>query len=105
MVSTETIGNKEVRELYARLCDSDVGGVVPLLAVDEFYAELIAKHPEINTIPEEKIDDHDYCPWSCRLDHSPVTQSCLACGPRQPTYIDWLKIWRANTAGNVCRTV
>jgi hypothetical protein len=39
--------------------------------VDAFYAELTARHPEIDTIPEDKIDDHDYCPWSCALDHSP----------------------------------
>ena len=34
---------------------------------------------EIDTIPEEKIDDHDYCPWSCRLDYLPsyVIMSCV----------------------------
>jgi hypothetical protein len=43
------------------------------------YAELTAKHPEIDTIPEEKIGDHNYCPWSCQLDHSPghVVMSCV----------------------------
>jgi predicted nucleic acid-binding protein len=73
------IGNKEARELYTRLCDGNRSGVVPHPAVDEFYAELTAKHPEIDTIPEEKIDDHDYCPWSCQLDHSPghVIMSCV----------------------------
>jgi hypothetical protein len=73
------MGNKEAGELYARLCESDSSGVVPHPAVDEFYSELIAKHPEIDTIPEGKIDDHDYCPWSCKLDRSPghVTMSCV----------------------------
>ena len=73
------IRNAEATELYLRLCDGDTNGVVPHPAVDAFYAELTARHPEIDTIPEEKIDDHDYCPWSCKLDYSPshVIMSCV----------------------------
>jgi hypothetical protein len=73
------IGNKEAGELYARLCDGDSSGVVPHPAIDAFYAELTAKHPEIDAIPRERIDDHDYCPWSCNIDHSPghVIMSCV----------------------------
>jgi hypothetical protein len=73
------ISNKEAGELYVRLCDADTSGVTPNPAVDEFYAELTAKHPEIDTIPQDKIDDHDYCSWSCKLDHSPphVIMSCV----------------------------
>jgi hypothetical protein len=73
------IGNEEARELYVRLCDSDTRGVVPHPAIDVFYAELTAMHPEIDTIPEEKIDDHDCCPWSGKLDRSPghVIMSCV----------------------------
>jgi hypothetical protein len=61
------------------ISDSDTSGVVSHPAIDAFYAELTAKHPEIDTIPEEKIDDRDYCPWSCKLDHSPghVIMSCV----------------------------
>lgn len=71
------IGNKEASELYARLCDGDTSGVVPNAKVDEFYAELTARHPEIDAIPEGKVDDP--CLWSCRLDRSPghVIMSCL----------------------------
>ena len=73
------IGNEEARKLYVRLCDSDTGGVVPHPAIDAFYRELTAKHPEINTIARETIGDHDLCPWSCMLDHSPahVIMSCV----------------------------
>jgi hypothetical protein len=73
------IPNKEATELYVRLCDGDASGIVGHPAVDAFYAQLTAKYPEIDTIPEEKIDDHDYCPWSCKLDHSPsyVIMSCV----------------------------
>jgi hypothetical protein len=73
------IRNEEATELYLRLCDGDTSGVLPNPAIDAFYAELIARHPEIDMIPEEKIDDHDYCPWSCKLDYSPshVVMSCV----------------------------
>jgi predicted nucleic acid-binding protein len=65
------IDNDEARELYVRLCDGDTSGVVANPAIDAFYAELTARYPEIDTIPEEKLGDHDYCPWSCKLDRSP----------------------------------
>jgi hypothetical protein len=65
------ISNVEATELYVRVCDGDGTDLAPNPSVDAFYAELTARHPEIDTIPELKIDDHDYCPWSCKLDHSP----------------------------------
>ena len=73
------IPNEEAAELYVRLCDGDASGVAPHSAIDAFYAELTTKHPEIDSIPEEKIDDHAYCPWSCKLDHAPthVIMSCV----------------------------
>ena len=69
----------EAGKLYVRLCESDTSGVTAHPAVDAFYAELTAKHPEIDTVPEDKIDDHDYCPWSCALDRSPghVIMPCV----------------------------
>ena len=65
------IPNKEAEELYIRLCEGTRADVVAHPAVEKFYAELTARHPEIDTIPENKIGDYDYCPWSCALDHSP----------------------------------
>jgi hypothetical protein len=75
----ERVGPREAGALYSRLCDGDTSGVVAHPAVENFYGALIAMHPEIDLIPEEKIDDHDYCPWSCALDHSPghVIMSCV----------------------------
>jgi hypothetical protein len=64
------LSSKEAGELYLRLCEDDINGVQPHPAVEAFYNELTAKHPEIDTIPEDRIDDHDYCPWSCALDRS-----------------------------------
>jgi hypothetical protein len=73
------IRNEEAAELYLRLCDGDTTVVAPNPAIDAFYVELTARHPEIDAIPNERIDDHDYCPWSCKLDHSPghLIMSCV----------------------------
>jgi hypothetical protein len=73
------LSDREAVELYHRLCESDISGVQPHPAVDAFYAEVTAKHPEIDTVPEDRIDDHDYCPWSCALDRSPahVIMTCV----------------------------
>jgi hypothetical protein len=73
------IRNEEAGEPYLRLCSGDTSGVAPSPAVDAFYVELTARHPEIDAVPEERIDDHDFCPWSCKLDRSPghVIMSCV----------------------------
>jgi hypothetical protein len=73
------IRNEEAGELYLRLCDGDTSGVGPNPAIDAFYAELTARHPEIDAVGEEGIGDHNDCPWSCKLDRSPghVILSCV----------------------------
>lgn len=83
------ISNQEATELYVCLCNGDLSGVVPHPAVDAFYAELTARHPEIDTIPEEKIDDHEYCPWSCRLDRS-SGHVIISCVWSKATYVQQL---------------
>src|SRR3954467_12166170 len=71
--------DSEAEHLYVELCQSNVGGVTAYPGVDRFYAELTAKHPEIDTVPDDRIEDHDYCPWSCALDRSPghVIMPCV----------------------------
>jgi hypothetical protein len=75
--SQERINNKAAGELYARLCDGDTNAVLPHPAVDKFYVELIARYPEIDVIPKERLDE---CPWSHKLDHSPghVIMTCVS---------------------------
>lgn len=69
----------EARFLYARLCEGKTDKIEAHSAVDAFYQDLIARHPEIDTVPDELIDDIDYCPWSCAHDHSAghVILSCV----------------------------
>jgi hypothetical protein len=92
------ISNEEARDLYVRLCDGDTRSVVPHSGIDAFYAELTAKHPEIDTIPEGKIDNHDYCPWSCKLDYSP-THVIMSCVWSRATYVHQLVKDLARTHG------
>jgi hypothetical protein len=68
--SESTLTDKEAADVYLRLCED-----WPYLdgensAVAAFYEELTEHWPEIDTIPEEKIGEMEYCPWSCALDHS-----------------------------------
>ena len=73
------LSDDEAGELYVRLCEGDVAGVVPHPAVGAFYDELTATHPEIDTVTDEQLDDKDLCPWSCALDRSDghVIMSCV----------------------------
>ncbi len=65
------LSNSEACDVYVRLCEEDLSGVMPHPAVDAFYAELTAKHPELAHVPEDRVDDRDLCPWSCDIDRSP----------------------------------
>lgn len=65
------VSNQEASKLYVALCDGEISGVIPSPAIDSFYKELTAKHPEIDDMPEEEIDDTDLCPWSTAFDRSP----------------------------------
>lgn len=57
--------------LYDALCDGDTSGVWASAAIDAFYAELTSLHPEIGNVPQEKLDDPDFSPWSIAMDRSP----------------------------------
>lgn len=62
---------EEAQALYGKLCEGDVSGVEPHPGIDAFYAALTSKHPEIDDVPEERVDDTDLCPWSVAFDRSP----------------------------------
>ena len=71
VVSASSHQWRRARPLYVRLCREHTE-LAPHTSVDAFYGELTSKHPEIDTIPDDQIDDHDLCPWSCALDRSPA---------------------------------
>lgn len=77
--SEHPLANDEAQQLYIKLCEDwpYLEGAHP--DVEAFYQELIADWPEIDTIPEEKIGDLEFCPWSCALSHSgmAIVMSCV----------------------------
>jgi len=79
----------EASTLYGELCDSVTSGVTPHPAIEAFYSELTAKHPEIDAIPDDRIDDTDYCPWSIAFDRSPG-HLIMNCVWSKAEYVDGL---------------
>jgi hypothetical protein len=77
--SEKSLSSKEAEAIYLRLCEDGPHLEGESQAVRNFYSELVEHWPEIDTIPEKKIGDHDFCPWSCALDSSgmSVTMSCV----------------------------
>lgn len=77
--TTKRLTDRQAGELYAALCESQTDGVTPHPAVGAFYAELTSRYPELSTVPDDRIDDSDYCPWSADLDPSPghVLMPCV----------------------------
>ena len=75
----ERLSDADAGKLYVGLCEGTVEHPRAHPAVNAFYQELTAQHPEIDTVPDDRIDDHDYCPWSCALDRSPghVIMPCV----------------------------
>ena len=57
-------------ELYAALCEGSAAHPPAHPAIDAFYAELTARHPEIGALPEDRREDKDACPWSVEFDRS-----------------------------------
>jgi hypothetical protein len=77
--SEKALTSKQAGEIYVKLCEGTLQLEGERQQVAAFYDELTKKWPEIDTVPDEKIDDHDYCPWSCAIDHSGmhVITSCV----------------------------
>src|SRR6185437_9883545 len=85
--TSRRLTDAEAGTLYGQLCDSVVDGVTPHPAIEAFYSELTAKHPEIDTVPDERIDDTDYCPWSIAFDRSPG-HLIMGCVWSKAEYVD-----------------
>ena len=64
------LSDVDAAKLYVALCDGDASGVSPNPAIDKFYSEITAKHPEIDEVPDDEVDDVDLCPWSVAFDRS-----------------------------------
>ncbi|WP_109484970.1 hypothetical protein [Occallatibacter savannae] len=77
--SEEAMTDAQALEIYDRLCEDWPFLEGESANVEAFYQELIQKWPEIDTIPEDRVGEFDFCPWSCALNHSggAVVMSCV----------------------------
>lgn len=92
--------SRQAGELYTTLCDGDLSGVVAHPSVGSFYADVTAKHPEIDAIPEDRIGDFDYCPWSIAFDRSPA-HLIMCCVWPKAEYVGDLLLQLASSHGLV----
>ena len=51
-------------DVYLKLCEGEFTPEGTSQALLDFYLELTRRWPEMDSIPEERIGDFDYCPWS-----------------------------------------
>jgi len=65
--SKTALSRAEAEEIFARLCDADLSVVEPTADMEQFYAILTTRYPELDDVPESEIDRS---PWSVRLDVS-----------------------------------
>lgn len=52
--SHQRLSNKQAGALYIALCEGNTSGVQAHPAVDAFYSELVAKHPQIDEITDDQ---------------------------------------------------
>jgi hypothetical protein len=69
----------EAGEGYERLCHGDRSGLAERPSLEAFYRELTALHPEVDDVPDDRVDDDAYCPGSIAMDRSPghLIVSCV----------------------------
>lgn len=70
--SETSLTNEEAAKIYIGLCEQ-----WPFLegenqAVRALYNDLTKLWPELDSVPDEKIDDKDRSPWSCEISHSGI---------------------------------
>jgi hypothetical protein len=94
----QRLSNKEAGVLYVALCEGNTSGIQAHPAVDAFYSELVAKHPQIDDITDDQIDDHDLCPWSIAFDRSPA-HLIICCVWSKADYVSELLRSLANKHG------
>lgn len=77
--SDQPLSDNEAEKIYLNLCENWPFLEGSHTSVTEFYNELVQKWPEIDAIPEERVGDFEFCPWSCALCHSgtAIVTSCV----------------------------
>jgi hypothetical protein len=66
----QVLSDEQALKQYYELCDENISGLIPHLSIGSFYLELYRIHPEIDDVPEDKLGDFDFSPWSVAHDLS-----------------------------------
>lgn len=77
--SATPMSDEKAQSIYLHLGESDTAELLNDPSINDFYLDLIARYPERATVPDEQMDDYDFCPWSCAIDRtdSSVLISCV----------------------------
>jgi hypothetical protein len=77
--SETSVTKEEAAKIYIALCEEWPSLEGENASVRDFYNDLTKRWPEVDTIPEERIDDHEFSPWSCEISHSgmAVVTACV----------------------------
>lgn len=66
----QVLSDEQALKQYYELCDENISGLIPHPSIGSFYLELYRIHPEIDDVPEDKLGDFDFSPWSVAHDLS-----------------------------------
>ena len=58
------LSDEEALHQYHALCAENSSSLLPHPSIGKFYLELYKVHPEIDDVPDDKLGDFDYSPWS-----------------------------------------
>ena len=75
----QILSDEQALEQYRELCDENISGLIPHPSIGNFYLELYKLHPETDDVPEDKVGDFDFSPWSVEHDFSDrhMIMSCV----------------------------
>jgi hypothetical protein len=75
----EPLGDKAAGELYSKVIQGDSNLLEPNASILAFYRDLVARFPEIDDVPADKLGDTTFCPWSCKIEKTPayILVSCV----------------------------
>ena len=60
----QILSDEQALQQYEKLCVGDISELNPHPSVGNFYLELYKIHPEIDDVPDDKIGNFDFSPWS-----------------------------------------
>src|ERR1043165_7014965 len=64
------LSDEQALQQYRKLCDEDISELNPHPSIGNFYLELYKIHLEIDDVPEDKLSEFDFSPWSVEHDFS-----------------------------------